>query len=154
MAKETLLFQINQVRNMILGALDKVDGEELARIPEGKGFKNNLHWQFGHVASMGELALVGMTGKSNDEFQRYTKYFGYGTSPDDFDSETPDIDEIRALLEGQVPQLEEFPEEKLDEDLPKEFMGMTKRYEQLAFIILHEGQHVGKIEEMTKLVKM
>lgn len=153
MTKETLLFQINQARNMILGAFDNVEGAgQMTRIPEG--FKNNLHWQFGHVASMGELALVGLTDKSNDEFQRYTKYFGYGTSPDDFDDETPDIDEIRALLEGQVPQLDDITDEKLGEDLPKEFMGMTKRYEQFAFIILHEGQHVGKIEEMTKLVKM
>lgn len=138
-------------REWILDTFDKVSVEDMTKIPEG--FKNNIHWQLGHVAGMMELPTAALTDSKTDDSKRYQKYFGYGTSPDDFDDETPSLDEIKALLEGQVPRLEDIEEERLEEDLPREFMGMTKRYEQLSFMILHESLHAGKIQEMAKLIK-
>ncbi|WP_411842545.1 DinB family protein [Salinicoccus sp. HZC-1] len=151
MAKETLLFQVKTSRKWILDTFEQVSEEDMMKIPEG--FKNNIHWQLGHVAGMMELPTAALTGSKTEDSQRYKKYFGYGTSPDDFDDETPALDEIKALLEGQVPRLEDITEESLDEDLPREFMGMTKRYEQLSFMILHESLHAGKIQEMAKLIE-
>jgi len=150
-AKETLLFQVKTTREWILETFDKVSVEDMTKIPEG--FRNNIHWQLGHVAGMMELPTAALTDSKSDDGKRFQKYFGYGTGPDDFDDETPSIEEIKALLEGQVPRLEDITEESLDEDLPREFMGMTKRNEQLSFMILHEALHAGKIQEMSKLIK-
>ena len=151
MSKETLLFQVKTTREWILETFDKVSEEDMTKIPEG--FKNNIHWQLGHVAGMMELPTAALTDSKSDDVKRFQKYFGYGTSPEDFDDETPSTEEVRALLEGQVPRLEDITEESLDEDLPREFMGMTKRYEQLSFMIIHEALHAGKIQEMSKLIK-
>lgn len=151
MAKETLLFQVKTSRQWILDTFEKVSEEDMMKIPEG--FKNNIHWQLGHVAGMMELPTAALTDSKTDDGKRYQKYFGYGTSPEDFDDDTPTLDEIKALLEGQVPRLDDITEEGLEEDLPREFMGMTKRYEQLSFMILHESLHAGKIQEMTKFIK-
>src|SRR5699024_8601766 len=150
-AKETLLFQVKTTREWILETFDKVSVEDMKKIPEG--FSNNINWQLCHVAGMMELSTAALTDSKTDDVKMIQKYFAYGKVPDDVDDETPSIEEIKALLEGQVPRLEDITEESLDEDLPREFMGMTKRNEQLSFMILHEALHAGKIQEMSKLIK-
>ena len=150
MARELLLFELNSVRNWTIKLFDEVKEEDMHHIPEG--FNNSLHWQFGHVAAMMEMVTAAVTDKNTDTYKRYAKYFGTGTSPDDFDDDTPDTKEIEALLRGHMARLEDMEEEVLQEDLPREFMGMTKRFEQVGFIALHEAMHVGKMQEMKRVL--
>ena len=100
MRKDTLVHQFNTARNMVLGLLGKTDEHLMHTIPNG--FPNSLHWQFGHVATMGEMLSVTIFKHDNEVHARFNKYFGYGTSPSDFDDDTPTIDDIKQLLEKQI----------------------------------------------------
>ncbi|MFA7745761.1 DinB family protein [Salinicoccus roseus] len=151
MSKELLLFELEKTRGWTLDLFEGMKEEDMHIIPEG--FPNSIHWQLGHIAGMMEMVTAALTDKDTDTSKRYQKYFGFGTSPDDFDGETPATDEIEALLKGQPERLEDLDEAVLDDDLPREFMGMTTRREQFAFMILHEAMHVGKVQEMKRVLE-
>lgn len=151
MQKELLTFQLKTVRGWIKYHLEDTDDDLMDIVPAG--FNNNLHWQFGHVIANMESELVRLLGKNDDVEQRFKKYFGTGTSPDDFDDETPSTDEIKTLLDQQQKEYGGLTEESLKETLPEPFMGMKTSYELAGFIILHESLHAGKIQEMKRLLE-
>ena len=118
MSKELLLFELEKTRGWTLDLFEGMKEEDMHIIPEG--FPNSIHWQLGHIAGMMEMVTAALTDKNTDTSKRYQKYFGFGTSPDDFDGETPATDEIEALLKGQPELLEDLDEaDEIDEGLLK-----------------------------------
>ncbi|MCG1010679.1 DinB family protein [Salinicoccus sp. ID82-1] len=150
MSRELLLFELGKVRQWTLSIFEGVETEDFHAV--AAEFPNSLHWQLGHAATMMEQVTQELTDKNDETYQRYVKYFGYGTSPDDYDDETPAIDEIEALLKGQPSRLEDVEEEAIQQELPEEFMGMTTQEEMFGFTIMHEAMHVGKMQEMKRVM--
>lgn len=151
MHKELLLHQWSIARKFVLELFEKTDTESFYTIPEG--FKNNLHWQFGHVACIGELLGVLHLNNEDSIHEKLKPYFEYGTSPDNFDDNTPTIDEIHSILKNQLDKYRDVESEKFDVQLDEpDFFGCTSVAEFTAFLILHEGIHVGKIEEMQRFL--
>src|SRR5699024_5788655 len=95
-----------------------------------------------------ESELVRLLGKNDDVEKRFKKHFGTGTSPDDFDDETPSTDEIKTLLDQQQEEYGSLTEESLKETLPEPFMGMKASSELAGLIRLHDSIDAGKIQEM------
>lgn len=151
MTKEVLHAQLKTVRGWINDAYDDTDISLVDIIPAG--FNNNLHWQFGHVANNVEGELVRLLGKDDTNSQRLSKYFGTGTSPDDFDDDTPSLSEIKDVLSSQVVEYSQVPESALEADLDQEFLGITRSDELSAFVIAHEALHAGKIQEIKRLLE-
>lgn len=151
MQKELLMFQLKTVRGWVKYHLEDTDDDLMDIVPAG--FNNNLHWQFGHVVALLETELVRLLGKDDDVGKRFNKHFGTGTNPDDFDDETPSIEEIKTLLDQQQTEYNQVTEDRLKEKLTEPVMGMTASYELAGFIILHESLHAGKIQEMKRLLE-
>lgn len=152
MRKDTLVHQFNTARNMVLGLLGKTDEHLMHTIPNG--FPNSLHWQFGHVATMGEMLSVTIFKHDNEVHARFNKYFGYGTSPSDFDDDTPTIDDIKQLLEKQLESFEsDLTDEQLNMTMDDNQFGAKDNGEFLGFFTIHEAVHVGKMEEMIRVLK-
>ncbi|SOC41038.1 DinB family protein [Salinicoccus kekensis] len=151
MQKELLTFQLKTVRGWVNYHLEDTDESLMDIVPAG--FNNNLHWQYGHVAANFETELVRLLGKDSTTADAFNKYFGTGTSPDDFDEGTPSIEEIKEVLERQPGEYESVTEEQLQEKMDEPFLGMTMSYERAGFAMLHESLHAGKIQEMKRLLE-
>lgn len=59
-------------------------------------FPNTLHWQFGHVLTIFDSALS-MGGQNAVDIETYTKLFGYGSSPANWEGQ--DIPSIESIKE-------------------------------------------------------
>ncbi|MFD2831501.1 DinB family protein [Corticicoccus populi] len=151
MTKELLHSQLKSVRNWVLKAYEDTDQSLIDIVPAG--FNNNLHWQFGHVADNIEGELVRLLEKDDSDQKRLKKYFGYGTSPDQFDDETPSFEEIKEILDRQVDEYGEVPEERLEGELDEAVLGNSRSDTLSAFIIAHEALHAGKIQEIKRLLE-
>lgn len=152
MRKDTLLHQWKIARSWVLNLLENTDEKLLHTIPDG--FPNSLHWQFGHVATMGEMLSVTVFEHEDTAHQRFNKYFGYGTSPHGFDDDTPTIEDIIQLLETQLVSFEnDLTNEQLNMTLDDNQFGAKDKGEFLGFFILHEAMHKGKMEEMKRILK-
>ncbi|SDK88289.1 DinB family protein [Lacicoccus qingdaonensis] len=150
MSKERFHFQLKSVRGMVIKSMDEIDDSLIEVIPAG--YNNNLLWHFGHIATFMEGEIIRLTGKDSSVKERFDKYFDNGTSPADFDDDTPDKEEIRKVLESHVDEYSQVSQEKLDEELDEEFLGITRSDDLSAFMILHEALHEGKIQSMAILL--
>lgn len=153
MRKDVLLRQWKIARTWLLRQYDKTDEKLFHTIPQG--FPNSLHWQFGHVAAMSEILSVTLFGHEDEVAERFKKYFGYGTSPNDFDDDTPRMEDIKQLLDSQLVLFEN--------DLTEEQLDMTREADEgnakdngalMGGYIIHEALHVGKIEEMRRVLEL
>lgn len=151
MTKELLHSQLKSVRNWVLKAYEDTDQSLIDIVPAG--FNNNLYWQFGHVADNIEGELVRLLEKDDSDQKRLKKYFGYGTSPDQFDGETPSFEEIKEILDRQVDEYGQVPEERLEGELDESVLGNSRNDTLSAFIIAHEALHAGKIQEIKRLLE-
>ena len=50
-------------------------------------FPNTIHWQYGHVLTIFESALS-LYDKNTVDVEKYTRLFGYGSSPENWGDET------------------------------------------------------------------
>ncbi len=152
MRKDTLLHQWKTARSMVLHLFENTDEHLMHTIPDG--FPNSLHWQLGHVATMGEMLSVTVFKHEDEVLQRFNKYFGYGTSPDNFDDDTPTMEDIKQLLGTQLGFFEDdLTEEQLNMTMDDNQLGTKDIGEFLGYFIIHEAVHVGKMEEMIRILK-
>lgn len=151
MIKEILHAQLTAVRGWVINAFEDTDESLTDIVPAG--FNNNLHWQFGHIANNLEGELVRLLGKDDSDSKRLKKYFGYGTSPDDFDDETPSFSEIKEILDRQLAEYSEVSEDTLEISLDEPVLGQNTSGELAAFSIAHEALHAGKVQEMKRLLE-
>lgn len=152
MRKDTLLHQWKTARGMVLHLFENTDEELMHTIPDG--FPNSLHWQLGHVATMGEMLSVKVFSHEDAVLQRFNMYFGYGTSPENFDDDTPLMEEIKQLLETQLVAFEDnLTEEQVNMTMDDNQFGAKDNGEFLGFFIVHEAVHVGKMEDMIRALK-
>lgn len=153
--KDTIFHQFKTARSWALNHLEKLEEKDekfLHTIPEG--FPNSLHWQFGHIAAMSEFASVKFFDHENEVAERFLKYFDYGTKTQDFDENTPTIADIKQLLETQVDSFnEDITDDLLETPLENDSFGAKDFGEYWGFFIIHEALHIGKIEEMKRVLE-
>ena len=153
--KKAMFQQFNTARTWVLNHLEKLEEKDekfLHTIPDG--FPNSLHWQFGHIAAMTEMLSVKFFEHEDEVADRFLKYFDYGTKPQDFDENTPNMDDIKQLLETQVDSFnEDIADELLDTPLENDSFGAKDYGEYWGFFIIHEALHIGKIEEMKRVLE-
>lgn len=71
-------------------------------------FPNTIHWQYGHVLTIFESALS-LYDKNTVDVEKYTRLFGYGSSPENWGDETvPKIDEILNDLQTLPERAQKF----------------------------------------------
>lgn len=155
MKKDVLMHQLKLARSWIVALLDTVEKDELLIVPEG--FSNNLHWQFGHVAATNTYTkkMLFKVEEEDEVAERFNKYFERGTSPkENFDDDTPTIEEVRELLTTQLDYFEEhLTDDILNTEIEENPFNAKNLGEMVGFFIIHESIHIGKIEEMKRVLK-
>jgi uncharacterized damage-inducible protein DinB len=146
-----LFNQLESYRSYILGVLENVTEEEAEVIP--KGFNNNIRWNLGHIYLDQYLWIQAVTKEKAGVPEQFQTWFGYGTSPANFTSETPTIGELKNLLKEQPAQIKAQYGERLEEEFPPTEMGMHTIEQVLIRTIFHEGMHLQTILDLKKCMK-
>ena len=116
-------------------------------------FPNTIHWQYGHVLTIFESALS-LYDKNTVDVEKYTRLFGYGSSPENWGDETvPKIDEILNDLQTLPERAQKISDEELQAELTETIAGCNTLDELLVLNAIHIPLHAGKIEEMSRVLK-
>ncbi|UCZ55130.1 DinB family protein [Bacillus shivajii] len=132
-------------RNAALKSIESTSVDQASMIP--KGFKNNIHWNAGHIlANLDEkLHLYAWENKGLD--QRYYDLFLNGTSPKQWENEeVPSFKEVLQKLKEQEKMVTENYEIFSRQQLTKEFRGMKTGEELLQFLVAHDCMHIRLIK--------
>ncbi len=150
----TLLKDFSDLRAFSLRFLQGMEEEEAMALPEG--FRNNLHWQLGHLLFTQGTTLWDWCGRPSP-FPGFAPYFGLGTSPGEYDSLVPDWDTLLRLARKHLLSLPGEVAGRLQEPLGKPYklmnLAMTTAGETLPFLIAHEGEHIAHIKRLRKAVR-
>ncbi|WP_052350499.1 DinB family protein [Paenibacillus gorillae] len=122
-------------------------------VPEG--FKNSIHWHIGHVLTVTEFHVFGLS-----EFEwnqklpaSYQHFFAYGTKPADWQSEPPAWDLLIDQLRKQPDEIRELLKTKLDVPVKENFLNAETYGELIVSTVLHAADHIGFVSAMLKALK-
>ncbi|MBN6886375.1 DinB family protein [Cytobacillus horneckiae] len=147
---EVLFNQLEAYRSDILSVLENVTGEEAEVIP--KGFNNNIRWNMGHIFLDQYLWIEALTKEKGDVSEQFNSWFGFGTSPGNFNIETPSFEQLKTLLKLQPTNIKEKYGSRLEEIFPPTEMGMQTIEQVLIRTIFHEGMHLQAIVDIKKCI--
>ncbi|WP_233435399.1 DinB family protein [Cytobacillus kochii] len=75
--KETMIENVSNhiqtVRLLTIQSLDKINPAFISTVP--KGFNNNIHWNFGHIAYIQERLVFELTGERMGIGSEYETFF-------------------------------------------------------------------------------
>ncbi|PTI80063.1 damage-inducible protein DinB [Staphylococcus succinus] len=116
-------------------------------------FPNTIHWQYGHVLTIFETVLS-LCEQNEVDVAKYTKLFGYGSSPDNWgDEDIPSVDEIFTHLKTLGERARQLTDQQLEAELTETIAGCSTLDELLVLNAIHIPIHAGKIEEMSRLLR-
>jgi uncharacterized damage-inducible protein DinB len=147
---EILFNQLESYRSYVLHVIENVTSEEAEIIPSH--FTNNIRWNVGHIYLDQYLWIAAVTKEKVDVPEQFHAWFGFGTSPHHFTSETPSFEELKALLREQPNRLKETYGERLEEEFSPTEMGMHTIEQVLIRTIFHEGIHLQAILDLKKCI--
>ena len=148
---EVLFQQLENFRGYLLNAAN-VSEAEAEIIPNG--FNNNIRWNLGHVYTEQYMWIETLINEEVAIPPEFNEWFGWGTSPADFTSETPSLEKIRTLLNGQLSEIKEKYGERLEEEFPPtELWEMSTIEQVLLWTNFHEGMHLQKITDIKNVMK-
>ena len=151
---ETRIETLKKVRLNFLNALGELTAEQLNEIP--KGFNNNIVWNLGHLlASQQGICYVRASLKMTIDEQLFLSY-----KPESKPNGFVDNLEIDRLKELFISVIEEF---EIDYNRNM-FIGYTQWTNRtgieitniddaIAYVLFHEGIHLGYVMALKRLVK-
>ena len=120
---------------------------------ENDVFPNTLHWQFGHVLTIFDSALS-IGGQNAVDIAKYTKLFGYGSSPANWEGQdVPSIETIKENLKTLPERARKLTDEQLSQELNAPVAGCPTLNELLVLHAFPVPFPAGKIEEMPRVLK-
>ncbi|TCZ79493.1 DinB family protein [Paenibacillus albiflavus] len=145
---EVLFMQLNTYRSELLETVAGLTQAEAEHIPQG--FNNNIRWNLGHIYIDQYLWIRVLTKEEMPFPSTYMDWFGYGTDPSRFTSETPTLSELISILQQQPLIIQEKYQDRMDEEYDQTEMGMHTIEQVLVRTIFHEGLHIGAIQAIKK----
>ncbi|TKD72296.1 DinB family protein [Pseudalkalibacillus hwajinpoensis] len=153
--ENNVMKQFEMTRTFLLMGAEKITEEHADLIPEG--FPNSLRWQLGHVYVALEQLLFLQTGEKANLPEGYGEMFSRGTSPKDWTTEPPKLDELKSNLSAQLGRLKETFQGRLEDEIPQPFKvgpyELTTIGEVLLFAIYHESEHNGCMKGLKNSIK-
>ncbi|MUK90356.1 DinB family protein [Ornithinibacillus sp. L9] len=147
---EIIFKQFEQVRGWTIEVAKSVPEDIVHTRP--KGFRNNILWQVGHILSSTEYFLFDLPYKLNHLPVDYLELFGTGTTPDNWNGREPIITQLITDLEKQLDYIKQISNTQLNETLTEPKHGFQTVEDCAGFSVLHEALHIGKIEEMKRII--
>ncbi|MGD6780304.1 DinB family protein [Sutcliffiella horikoshii] len=152
--EEMLFKQMQFVRKRTIAALDATT-EHLADEMPGN-VKNSIRWNLGHIFVSQDTLLYPFIGEEHHVPKDYLELFAIGSSPHQWKSDPPTLQEIRNFLVEQPIRIQKDFAGKLEERIHQPFkLGeyeLTTLGELLSFAIWHEGLHQGAINTIKRAV--
>jgi DinB superfamily len=147
---ELLFNQLETYRGETLALVEKITEEEAERIPTG--FNNNIRWNLGHIYLDQYLWIEAVTKEKSDQTRMLNQWFGFGTSPTNFNESTPSFTVLKELLCSQPMQIKEKYGDHLEKELQPTEMGMHSIEQVLIRTIYHEGLHAAAIQYLKRFM--
>ncbi|GHI01321.1 DinB family protein [Neobacillus kokaensis] len=148
---ELLFKSYETARSFFLKTVEAMDESILHVQPEG--FNNSIHWHVGHVLTVAEQFMFGFPKKSTNLPANYLELFGNGSNPADWKGEVPSVTELTSQLKEQIKRIKEIPAESFSQKLSQPFLGQETFGELASFAVFHEALHLGKIQEMKRVIE-
>src|SRR5690625_4550025 len=143
---QVLFNQLKQYRHELLEAVEHVSDDEAEIIPAC--INNNIRWNIGHVYLDQYLWIQALTKENLHIPPIFEQSFGFGTSPLNFTTETPDMNALKKLLKEQPEYIEVIFNKRLEEQFAPIDMGMHTIEQVLIQTIIHEGIHFQAINHI------
>lgn len=147
---KVLFQQLESYRGNIVDVLETITEEKAEIVPEG--FKNNIRWHMGHIFLDQYLWIEALTKEKSEVPKQFNNWFGFGTSPANFSTETPTFHELKELLKIQPSKIKDSYGNRLEEEFPQIEMGMFTIEHVLIRTIFHEGMHLQAILDIKKVI--
>ncbi|MBM0066309.1 DinB family protein [Alkalicoccobacillus gibsonii] len=148
--QSNLLFQLKTYREWLLTTVEDITEEEADIIPPA--FNNNIRWNLGHIYLDQYNWIRALTKEPTGVPDAYEQWFGFGTSPANFQANTPGLPELKQLLSNQPEHLRKTYGNRLTEIFPPTEMGMETIEQVLIRTIYHEGMHLQAILDLKKCI--
>ncbi|MBH0229180.1 DinB family protein [Halobacillus yeomjeoni] len=146
--EKSILKQYDITRSFFLMGAEKITEENADIIPNG--YPNSLRWQLGHVYVSLEFFAFRLAGEDVHIPEGYNEMFARGTSPEEWTTEPPKVDELKGLLSEQKERLLKTFEGRLEEKLSEPFKAGPFQLDTVGEVILfalhHESEHIGVIK--------
>lgn len=141
--------QLDFVRRQTLSVIREVPDAAAEVIPDG--VNNHIKWNAGHICYTLEKLAFFVNQEPMELPEHYESLFRPGSKPREITSAWPPMDELVALLEGQVSRIEELYTNRLQEAVKTPYttskgLKLTTVQELLSFCLYHEGMHFDKIK--------
>jgi uncharacterized damage-inducible protein DinB len=154
MEDSQLFKQMDFIRMRTIAALDNTTEEMADAVPGG--FKNSIRWNLGHIYLTHEKLIHSFAGEEGKIPEGFLEWFGFNTSPDQWETAAPSLMDLKELLSGQPKRMREKFTGRLSERGEKPIT-MTKdiAFETLAEVVSftnwHEGLHQGAITTIKRV---
>lgn len=147
---EIVLKQFEMARGWTIEVSESITREVADVKP--RGFNNTIHWQIGHILTASEYFLIELPSEVNHLPPNYRELFGADTKPDDWQGKVPAVDQLVTQLKEQLVRMRQISPDQFNQNLANPRHGFKTLGDSAAFSVLHEGLHVGKIEEMKRVI--
>jgi uncharacterized damage-inducible protein DinB len=149
--KEQFLFDtIQRMRDRVLLLAEKCPVEKRTLVPAG--FNNNVQWHLGHIATVTDRIVYGLSGEQQQLPDTYLMFYGNGTKPGDWTDETPPWAAVIERLTQQPKQITSFFAGKINNPVKENFAKAEIVGELMIFNLYHEGTHTGSLNAMLKVL--
>ncbi|MFC2949088.1 DinB family protein [Virgibacillus sediminis] len=154
---EQLIFNhMDKVRDMTIQTIDRIPEELVDQVPEDS--RNNIRWNFGHIALIQEKLAYGVLGEEAKVPENFSDYFAPGSSPADWQGTPPSLEQIEEVLDEQRERIKRSHLGKLEEELPEPFTnsaGITFHTagDTLMFSFFHEGLHLEAVKQIYRRLR-
>ncbi len=154
MREAFLMGLIEKARERVILQVEQVSESQRNVVPTG--FNNSLHWQLGHIITVADGLILGYGGLGPKMPATYSKLFGNGTKPADWQEEPPHWDTLILQLREQLHALQDTLHDKLDEPVGvKDNFAKAETIGELVQLNMsHENLHLGMITAMVKVLKL
>ncbi len=140
------------IRKDVLARIEHLTEAQALTVPAG--FRNCVHWHIGHMLHVQLAHWFVRRGEALPVDLGFRKYFRDGSSPLDYDSETPSfarlLEAYREYSFGIVEKFGSF----LEAPMTKPFDYMHSHFatvaDDLLLLIFHEGEHSPMISRLIK----
>lgn len=147
---EVLIKQLADYRHKFLEAISFIGEEEANRIPAG--YQHNIRWHMGHIYVNQYVSIQQLTKEEIVMPRNFIKWFGKGTSPEDWEEELPSLDYVKRLLALQPFMIRDLYGERLEEQFSTTESGIHTIAQVLVRTIYDEGVQLGQVQALKKAI--
>lgn len=151
MREEFLFGYMVKDRQSLISLVANCPQDKRTLIPHG--FNNNILWNLGHMVTLIDVLLYGVSGENLTLPEIYRTSFANGTRPADWTKEVPSWEEVIGHLKEQPGQVERTFAGKLNKPVKENFFKAETVSELLMANLMHERKHAGIINAMLKVLK-